>query len=235
MKRFYKLVSTHQEEGGWAVHLDGSPVKTPMRTKLLAANEAIANELVKEWAAQEETIDPETMPLTQILSTQIDRISAQRTEMSAAICKYLNTDLLCYRADPEPPSPAEKQAEIWDQWLQWFEDRFECPLKTTTGLSALQHDEAAHKAVQTYINALDDARFNILQLVVSSSGSLVLGLAFAERAIIPDQVMQAARVEENLKDEIYNADLHGKDPLQEKKDAAMLRDLIAAETYLKLL
>lgn len=235
MKRFYKLVSAHKEPEGWAIHLDGRPVKTPMKAVLLASKEALANELVQEWADQEETIEPETMPLTQILSTQIDRVSAQRAEMSAAICKYLDTDLLCYRAEAEPPGPAEKQAEIWDPWLAWFEEAFGVRLETTTGLNALKQDEKAHKVVQDYIQGLDDAHFNILQLAVSSSGSLVLGLAFDKQAITPDQVMQAARVEEHLKDEIYNAELHGRDPLQEKKDAAMLRDLQAAETFLKLI
>ena len=235
MKRFYKLVSTHKEPEGWAIHLDGRPVKTPMKAVLRAPTEELANELVQEWAAQEETIEPDTMPLTQILSTQIDRVSAQRVEMSAAICKYLDTDLLCYRAEAEPPGPAEKQAEMWDPWLVWFEETFGAHLETTAGLNALNQDEKAHKAVQDYIRALDDVRFNILQLVVSSSGSLVLGLAFEKQAITPKQVMQAARVEEHLKDEIYNADLHGRDPLQEKKDAAILRDLQAAETFLKLI
>ena len=115
MKRFYKLVSTNKTAEGWAIHLDGKPVKTPIRTTLIAPNEALANELVREWAAQEETIDPETMPLTQILSTQIDRVRVQRAAMSTEILKFLNTDLLCYRAPKDqPPGQLERQAEIWD-------------------------------------------------------------------------------------------------------------------------
>lgn len=233
MKRFYNLVSTHKEDGGWAVHLDGRPVKTPAKALLIAQSEKLADEIVKEWAAQEETIEPETMPLTQILSTQIDRIGAQRPEITVMVCKYLNTDLLCYRAEDEPPGPAKKQAEIWDPWLQWFEDKFGATLQTTQALAALTQDGAAHKAVRDYINALDDARFNVLQLVVSASGSLVLGLAFVEQAISPEQVLEAARVEENLKDEIYNAEKYGRDPMLEKKDAATLRDLQAAQILLQ--
>lgn len=235
MKRFYKLVSTHKEPQGWSVHLDGRPVKTPLKEILLAPSEGLADEIVREWAAQEDEITPEDMPLTQILSTQIDRVTHQRAEVTALVCKYLDTDLLCYRAEPEPPGPAQKQAEIWDPWLDWFEKHFGTKLETTTGLAALVQPKAAHAAVQKTIDGLDDARFNILQLVVSGSGSLVLGLAFMEGVVTPDHVLTAARVEEHLKDEIYDAEKYGRDPMFEKKDAALLRDLQAARLFLEKL
>ena len=235
MKRFYKLVSTYKEPQGWAVHLDGKPVKTPMKTALLAPSEAIADLVVQEWAAQEDVINPETMPLTQILSTQIDQVGTQREAMTLEVLKYLNTDLLCYRAGDDPPGQAEKQAEAWDPWLTWFEEKYGASLKTTTDLIALKHDEAAHKAVRAYVEDLDDAHFTILQMLVPLSGSLVLPLAFVERAITPDQLFEATHVEEHFKDEIYDAERYGRDPLQEKKDVAMMRDLKAAEIFLKSL
>ena len=108
MKRFYKLVSTKKEPGGFGVCLDGKPVKTPSGTLLLAPTENLADEIVKEWAAQEEIIVPDSMPLTQILTTKIDRISKERQAMSEAVMKYLDTDLLCYRTT-EPPELAQMQ------------------------------------------------------------------------------------------------------------------------------
>jgi chaperone required for assembly of F1-ATPase len=236
MKRFYKLVSTHKTPEGWAIQLDGKPVKTPLKTTLLAPSEALANEIVREWAAQEETIAPETIPLTQILSTQIDCVRGQRTAMSAEILKFLDTDLLCYRAPKdEPPGQAERQADIWDPWLDWFEEAFGQRLQTTSGIIALKHPAAAHKAVKEKVENFDEARFTALQLTVPLAGSLVLGLAFIEGAITPQQLYEAARAEEHFKDEIYNVEKYGRDPQQEQKDAAMLRDLEAAETFLRLL
>ena len=236
MKRFYKLVSTSQEAEGWAIHLDGKPVKTPMKTALLVPNEALAGEVMQEWAAQEEQIDPDTMPLTQILSTQIDRVSLQREAMSAEILKFLDTDLLCYRAPKDQPvGQAEKQAESWEPWLDWFDQRFGMKLEITSDLIALKQPSAAHDAVKETVEALDDERFTALQLCVPLAGSLVLGLAFIERAITPHELYAAVRVEERFKDEIYDAEKYGRDPLQEKKDAAMMRDLEASAIFLKLL
>lgn len=235
MKRFYKRVSTKKEPEGWVIHLDEKPLRTPAKAALLAPTEKLAEAIVKEWKSQEDEISPETMPLTQILSTQIDQVTYQRKQMTQAILKYLNTDLLCYRAGGEPPGQAEKQAEAWDPWLSWFKEKFGEELGITDGLAAIPQPAEAHQKVHDYIENLDNAHFTILQMLVPTSGSLVLGLAFIEHAIQPEEIYKAARVEEHFKDEIYNAEFYGRDPLIQKKDAVMQRDLKAAKEFLKRL
>lgn len=235
MKRFYKLVSTLHVPGGFQICLDGRPVKTPLGRGLLCPTETLAGALLREWAEQEESIRPESMPLTQILSTQIDQVAEDRPAMSAAILKYLDTDLLCYRAGDEPEGQAEAQCAAWDPWLDWFETRFGVRLETTENLAALRQPREAHEKLKSAVEALDDARFTVLQLVAPLTGSIVLGMAFVEGAVPPDQVFAAARVEERFKAGIYNEDFYGPDPAQEKKDRATLIDLRAAAEFLKLL
>jgi len=234
MKRFYTLVSTHKEPEGYGIRLDGKPVKTPSEVMLVAPLEALADEIVQEWAAQEENIIPDSMPLTQILITKIDRVFKEREAMTKAVLKYLDTDLLCYRTQ-EPPELAKLQQEEWDPWLDWFEDRFGAKLQTTTSLSALKQDASAHTPIMNYVKLKSDDEFTVLQLVTSFSGSLVLALAFIEGAITPQQVFNAAHVEENHKAKMYNEDVHGPDPVQEKKQIAMKNDLEAAAKFLALL
>lgn len=235
MKKFYKLVSTHQAADGFEIHLDGRPVKCPSGKSLVASSQSLADSLQAEWAAQEDEIVPDSMPLTQIVTTQIDRVAVEREAMMTHLMKYLDTDLLCYRAGDDPPGQREAQEKAWNPWLEWFEKHFDISLETTSDLKALSQDKAAHEAVQNYVQGLDDNRFTALQLVVSLSGSIVLGLAFLENAISPQQVFDAAHVEEAFKAEIYNEEFYGADPLQEKKDTAMKRDLEAAAEFLKLL
>ena len=233
MKRFYKLVASKKELGGFCVCLDSKPVKTPSGVLLLAPTENLADEIVKEWAAQDEIIIPDSMPLTQILTTKIDRVSKEREAMTVAVMKYLDTDLLCYQAE-QPPELVEMQQEIWTPWLGWFEKKFGAALKTTTGLAALAQEESTHQIVLKFITSRTDDEFTALQLVTSLSGSLVLALAFVEGAITPAQVFEAAHVEENHKAKIYNEDFYGLDPLEEKKRAAMKNDLNAAAMFLDL-
>ena len=235
MKKFYKLVSPHQEGDHYHIHLDGRPVKCPSGTVLAAPTKQLADAIVLEWAAQEEEIKPDTMPLTQILTTCIDRVSMERPAMEAALLKYFDTDLICYRAGDDPPGQREAQEQAWDEWINWFSEHFGETLKTTTEIAAISQDKSAYEKVASYVKLLDDNRFTAFQLVVSASGSLILGLAFAEGDITPQQIFDAAHVEEHFKASIYNEEKYGAAPHEEKKRADMLRDLEASESYMQLL
>lgn len=234
MKRFYKITSVEKTDGGYKVMLDGKPVKTKSGRLLLAPNERIANAIMREWAAQVELIKPDTMPLTQIVNTCLDRVSVERGTMERNILKYLDTDLLCYRAD-RPNELVERQNMLWQRGLDWFEQRFSSTLLVTSGLFALKQPQEAHTAVSNYVRALPDDVFTILQIVTSLAGSLVLGLAFIERAITPEQVFSAMYVEEQFKEDLYDAEKYGSDPLLVKVQAAAKIDLDGCDVYLSML
>lgn len=111
MKRFYKMVSSKKTDEGYAIQLDGKIVNTPLGQTMAALTEALADAIVLEWAAQEDKIKPETMPLTQILTTRIDK-TRDRGAITEAVMKYLDTDLVCYWAK-EPEALAKRQKEVW--------------------------------------------------------------------------------------------------------------------------
>ncbi len=235
MKKFYKLVTIGQGAGGhdetkYVIQLDGKPVQTPSRVPLSAPNKTLAEAIAAEWIAQGEKIDPETMPLTQILTTAQDHVVRERQGITDKLLQYLNTDLLCYRATL-PQDLAERQAACWDEWLGWFERTYGAALVTTTDLQALTQPEPAQNAVAETVKALDDMRFCVLQLVTMLTGSLVLGLAFTASEASPEQVFNAANIEENYKYQIYNEAEHGTAPQQEKAQRAMQRDLEAARLF----
>lgn len=234
MKRFYTLVSTHAVDEGFEIHLDGRPVKTPMKQTLHAPNEAVANALQAEWAGQGEEITPDDMPLTQILSTQIDRIGAERHTIETTLLKYLDTDLICYFTE-HPPTLKTAQEDAWMPYLRWFETYFKTPLATTTDIKAITQAPAAHRAVKDYVSALDDAYFTVLQLIASLAGSITLAMAALEEGKSTADLFTAMRVEENFKAEIYNEDFYGPDPAQNEKDQATKTELDAALHYLSLL
>lgn len=232
MKRFYKLVSTAQEKGGYSILLDGRAVKTRSGRVLLAAGEELAGLVMREWAEQGKEIVPDTMPLTQILNTKIDRVADERAAISAAVLKYLDTDLLCYFAG-EPPDLAAMQRECRTPWLEWFAAEYGAALETTEALCSLRQNSPLHDKVAARAAAMSDDVFTVFQLVTALCGSIVLALAFCAGAASPEDVMRAAFVEEDYKDTLYHADLHGPDPMQEKKRQAMRRDLEACAVFLK--
>ncbi len=234
MNRFYTLVNTFETPDGFEIHLDTKPVQTPARNILRAPNRALADAVMGEWAAQGDVIKPDTMPITQILATKIDRIIPKRADMHAHIMAYLDTDLVCYFTT-QPPGMVAAQKSLWCPALDFFADKFGVSLDTTTQLKAITQNAAAHTGVDTYIKSLCDDRFTIVQLACALSGSLVLAIGFLSGKLTADHVLRAAHIEEDFKAVLYRSDEYGRDPLEEKKRVAMSADLDAAVFYLEML
>ena len=233
MKRFYRLTSTTKTDDGFVIQLDGKTVKTPLGQPLAAPNKVLAEAAAAEWAAQGEDVVPDSMPLTQMLTTALDR-TRERAAVTDALLKYLDTDLLCYRVK-EPVELSKRQKEVWDRWLTWFDEHFESPLDVTFGIEALKQDEGTHKQIWNYLEALDDFYFAVLQVVTSLSGSIVLGLAFIEHEAQPDDVFNAAELEEIYHSEIAGEDVHGADPVQERRQRHLRRELETSKRFMELL
>lgn len=233
MKRFYTSVTAENTGKGFRILLDGRPVKTMMKQDLLVPVSGLVPAVVAEWEDQKQKIVPDSMPLTQILNTMQDRISRERAAIMKHVMKYFDTDLLCYRAD-FPPELVQKQTQLRQPWIKWFEEKYHCKLLQTSGLTALKQDEAARMKIQKEIDGLSDLLFTVLQLTASLSGSLILSLALLSHAAAAREVFDCVFLEELLKENIYNADKYGKDPMQEKQQKSVLRDLEACALVIEM-
>jgi len=234
MKKFYKDVTTGPAVGGgFVVLLDGRPVRTPAKALMTAPTAKLAEMIAAEWAAQDDVINAETMPLTQILVTAIDRAGPQREAITVAALAYLNSDLLCYHAD-EPEGLMAEQGKLWSPWLRWFEKRFNgISLYTTYALARLDQPQAAHDAVALAVDALDIQRFSVFQIVTNMTGSIVLGLAFTEGAASASDALACTLCEELYYERKLDLEKHGLDPNEARRRAGLKRDLDAAAAYLK--
>lgn len=231
MKRFYKLVSLSKTDLGWNILLDGKPVKTPLGTPLYAPTEALATLMQAEWSAQGETINPESMPITQIVTTGIDRVANEREEIERQVQAYINTDMICYHAE-QPEHYALRQKEAWVPWIDWFETKTGERLETTTDLSALTQSDKNNQYVSDYIKSLDMWHFTLLQILVSITGSVVLSMAFMAKEFDKDRLFDLSHVEDLLKSELYNEDFYGVAPTQDRKWNATKCDFQAIEQIL---
>ncbi|WP_424361920.1 ATP12 family protein [Methylocystis parvus] len=57
-KRFYKEAAIGEAEGGYSILLDGRPVNTPAKRRIIVPSRDLAEALAAEWAGQGEKIDP---------------------------------------------------------------------------------------------------------------------------------------------------------------------------------
>jgi chaperone required for assembly of F1-ATPase len=228
-KRFYTSVDVREEADGFAILLDGRPIKTPAGSPLRAPARALAEAIAAEWRGQGETLAPETMPLTRSLNTALDRIAANRAAIVDDLAKYAASDLLCYRA-AAPQELVRRQSQMWDPWLDWAAERFGARLTVTTGVNPVAQPDEALARLREAVAAYDNHHLVALHAGIALTGSAILGLAFAARALTAEEAFAAAQV-----DETYQAELWGSDAEAEKARANRLTDLRAAEAYLVLL
>jgi chaperone required for assembly of F1-ATPase len=97
-KRFYTATGVIEAADGFAITLDDRPVRTPSGRPLVAPTRDIAEAMAAEWAAQNDNIDPLTMPLTRFANSVVDAVTDKVGAVADDIAKYLGTDLLFYRA-----------------------------------------------------------------------------------------------------------------------------------------
>ena len=141
-RRFYKSVGLAPGRDGFAIELDGRPVKTPARRPLAAPTRPLGEAIATEWEAQTEIIDPAGMPLTRLANTVIDGVAAAAPEIVAEIEKYLGSDLVFYRAET-PAALLDRQAQLWDPVLGFARETLGANFVTTQGVRFVTQPETA--------------------------------------------------------------------------------------------
>jgi chaperone required for assembly of F1-ATPase len=226
-KRFFRSVSLESGPEGFAVALDGRPVKTPARRPLAAPNRLLGEALAAEWDAQRELIDPAKMPLTRLANTIIDGVAAAMPAIVAEVEQYLGSDLVCYRAET-PAALAARQARHWDPILAFARDRLDAHFVVTQGVRFVAQPAdsvaAARRAVPD-----EPWRLGAVHAVTTLTGSALLSLALAAGALTSDAAWAAAHVDED-----WNMEQWGQDALALERRAARLAEMQAAVRVLEL-
>jgi chaperone required for assembly of F1-ATPase len=219
MKRFYKDVSVGADAHGFAVLLDGKPVKTPARNDLRLPTRALAEAVALEWAGQGDTVIAATMPLLRLSNTVIDGVADNRDEVINAILRFGENDLLCYRAH-QPPELAARQAEGWDPLLAWARRRLSVHMRVVDGVTHVDQSPDALEALREALRGYDAFTLGGLHVIASITGSLVLGLAVVEGHAGGARAFELSRI-----DEAYQAEKWGADAEAVKRTAALAYEL----------
>jgi chaperone required for assembly of F1-ATPase len=227
-KRFYKDVGVADTADGFAVSLDGRPVRTPARRALAAPTRALGEALAAEWDGQADVVDPARMPLTRLANTIIDGVAAAVSDVAAEIEKYLGSDLVCYRAEA-PDRLVVRQAHQWDPILAFAREQLGAQFEITYGVRFVAQSADAIAAARQVI-PIDPWRLGAVHAVMTLTGSALIALAFERGALTLDDAWAAAHVDED-----WNMELWGRDALALERRAARLAEMRAAATVLALL
>ena len=228
-KRVYKEARAAPAEGGFEVRLDGRTLRTPAGSRLVLPAEALATAIATEWQAQSDKVNPETMPMMSIACTAIDRVAPQRAEIVTEILRFAETDLLCYQAEA-PPALVQRQTEFWQPLLDWAARELDAPLRSTSGILAVDQPADSLAALRRAVEALDDLTLAALSLAVAAAGSLIIGLALLRGRLDPEGAFTAAEL-----DASYQIELWGDDLEATRRRANCRADLEAAARFAALL
>lgn len=207
-RRFYKQVSTETRAEGEVLLLDGRPARTRARNILAVETPAAAALLVAEWAGQGEIIDPSTMPVTRILHAVIDHVAAAHAAVVADILKYAGSDLVCYRAG-EPERLVELEAQHWDPVLAHARDTYGARFILVEGIGFVAQPEAALAALEAPIARRKGAALAALHVLTTISGSALIALGVADRAISPEAGFAAGEVDGDFEVSVWGQDDEG--------------------------
>ena len=229
MKRFWKAAEAEREADGWAVKLDGKPLRTPAKQPLIVPNEALARAIADEWTGVEERIDLRAMPLTGLANAAIDRVAPDPATLAAGLARYAEGDLACYRADG-PAELCRRQSEQWDALLGWARRRYDIDFTITNGILHVTQPQATVQRLAHGVAALDPFRLAGLSPLVTIGGSLVAALAVLEHGFTADQAWQAVSIDERWQLEQWGSDSEAELALDNRR-----RDFFAAARFLELL
>jgi len=225
-KRFYAEAGVGETDGGFTIILDGRPIKTPSGRIVTVPVREIADAIAAEWAAQQEIIDPLTMPMTRFANSVVEAVVDRVQLVCDDVAKYLQSDLLFYRAG-HPDALVAREAKHWDPVLFWAADRFGAHFILAEGVV---HVRQPDQAVQAARAALPHHPWTVAatHVVTTLTGSALLALALAHGRLDADAVWAAAHVDED-----FNAEQWGEDEEVVSRRAARAADFFSAAGILR--
>lgn len=228
-KRFYQDVTVEAACGFWQVKLDGKTIKTPHRHDVNLPTKALADAVAAEWAAQQETVKPASMPLMGMAAFALDILSAERGRFVEDVMAYADTDLLCYRAS-YPEELVRRQRAAWQPLLAWMQEEYNVTFAVTEGVQPVEQSPDVPLILAGYVMDMEDWQLSAFYHAVKTSGSFVIALALLEGRINADQAYQAAYL-----DDLFQQDQWGEDDEAIGSLELAASELVAVERFATLL
>ena len=228
MKRFYREVTLGEDAGGFRVLLDGRAIKTQGGNAQAVPTSALGTAMVAEWADQGETIDLTRFAFRDMADYAIDVVAPDPAETVAVLAEYAGSDTLCYRGFPDEPIAARQQA-VWDPLVVAAEARFGVRFTRVSGVMPRPQPPETLAAIAAHIGGLDVFALAALRNLAGLAASVVVGLAALDPDARLGELWDAASLEE-----LWQAELWGKEPEAEARRARQFADFMAAARFAEL-
>ena len=200
MKKFWKIVQVKKKlKNSFEILLDKRILKTPMQKDLIFSNYKIAKETALEWDIDEKEINTENMVFYGLISTAIDKISNDKVSYIENVLGFINTDLICYRADG-PNELVDLQNSSWNPIISFIKKYIDVELKFFIGVMPSKQSLEIFNRLKTLINSFSDIEISALHRMTNLTGSIFISIC-----ILKGDVLKNEAFELSFLDELYQA------------------------------
>ncbi len=196
MKKFWKTVKVKKKScNSYEILLDENVLTTPMKKELTILNSKIAEEIHKEWNQDTNVLDTDVMIFYGIISTSIDKIINNRMSYINDILNFIDTDLVCYRAE-EPIDLVKLQSKNWDPILLKVEKYINNKIDVFRGIMPSKQKKEIKFKITKFLNKFSDLEIIVLHRITNITGSVFLSLCILNNDVIKEKAFELSYLDE---------------------------------------
>lgn len=219
MKKFWKKIEIRQSSSKkFHLLLDNKKLTTPMKKELVLPSEILVNEVLREWDQNSDNINIDDLVFYGVLSTAIDKVNLKKDAYVNDIIDFIDTDLICYRAE-SPNDLIALQNKSWNPILLLIEKYIDVKIKVFKGIMPSNQDQKVHTEIKKLISNLSDVQISVLHRITNLIGSIFLSLCILKKDLLKEDAFECSFL-----DELWQAKNWG-----HEEDASIKRNKIRLE------
>jgi len=219
MKKFWKKIEIRQSSSkNFHLLLDNKKLTTPMKKELVLPSEILVNEVLREWDQNSDNINIDDLVFYGVLSTAIDKVNLEKDAYVNNIIDFIDTDLICYRAE-SPNDLIALQNKSWNPILLLIEKYIDVKIKVFKGVMPSNQDQKVHTEIKKLISNLSDVQISVLHRITNLIGSIFLSLCILKKDLLKEDAFECSFL-----DELWQAKNWG-----HEEDASIKRNKIRLE------
>ena len=219
MKKFWKKIEIRQSSSKkFHLLLDKKKLTTPMKKELVLPSEILVNEVLREWDQNSDNINIDDLVFYGVLSTAIDKVNLEKDAYVNDIIDFIDTDLICYRAE-SPNDLIALQNKRWNPILLLIEKYIDVKIKVFKGIMPSNQDQKVHTEIKKLISNLSDVQISVLHRITNLIGSIFLSLCILKKDLLKEDAFECSFL-----DELWQAKNWG-----HEEDASIKRNKIRLE------
>ena len=196
MKKFWKKIEIRQSSSKkFHLLLDNKKLTTPMKKELVLPSEILVNEVLREWDQNSDNINIDDLVFYGVLSTAIDKVNIEKDAYVNDIIDFIDTDLICYRAE-SPNDLIALQNKSWNPILLLIEKYIDVKIKVFKGIMPSNQDQKVHTEIKKLISNLSDVQISVLHRITNLIGSIFLSLCILKKDLLKEDAFECSFLDE---------------------------------------